>query len=433
MNAFVSGRWPVENRCCGAARENKLVRAFGANLRWRQPGRKQRPVLKTWLDSRVTAVYNTGSRPQGPHILPRRHNSQPPAFTSPWTLMSTLVVRADQLQELCSAILLHSGLGPEDAAYVAQSLVEADLKGIHSHGVLRLPRYVQELAQGITNPRPQIRIASEGPSHARIDGDHALGQLVGRFAMDLCLRKAATTGSATVTAGRSHHFGTAGQFAARALDHYMIGIAMTVASPRLAPSGGRTPLFGNNPIAYAVPADLDFPLLFDAAMGALAAGKLELAAANGTPIPPGLARDARGQPTTDAGLALKGMIEPIGDYKGYGLTLFIELLAGLLSGSPYFGVERAGIAEHLADKGIGHCFISIDAQRFMPVEAFKRAVGDMARRIKQSPRQEGVDEIFLPGEIEERRRRHGLEHGIDLAHSSVEMLRELGKTCNASL
>ena len=347
--------------------------------------------------------------------------------------MSTITVQADRLEEICCAILQHAGLEVDDARYVALSLVEADLKGVHSHGVLRLPRYVEELAQGITNPRPKIHIAAEGPSYARVDGDHALGQLVGRFAMDLCLRKAAQTGTATVTAGRSHHFGAAGQFAVRALEHDMIGIAMTVASPRLAPSGGRTPLFGNNPIAYAVPTDLDFPLLFDAAMGALAAGKLELAAASGTPIPAGLARDAQGQPTTDAALALKGMIEPIGDYKGYGLTLLIELLAGLLAGSPYFGVDRSDVAEHLAEVGIGHCFISIDTKRFMPLDAFKQAVGNMARRIKQSPRQEGVDEIFLPGEIEERRRRHGLEHGIELALSSAEVLRELGKPCNASL
>ena len=347
--------------------------------------------------------------------------------------MPTVTVPADRLQDICRSILRHAGLAEDDASYVAQSLVEADLRGIHSHGVLRLRRYVEELAQGITNPQANIRLVSEGPSYARVDGDHALGQLIGRFAMDVCLQKAAATGSATVTACRSHHFGTAGQFAARALDHDMVGVAMTVASPRLAPTGGRIPLFGNNPIAYAVPSDLDFPLLFDAAMGALAAGKLELAAANGTPIAAGLARDAQGQPTTDAALALKGMIEPIGDYKGYGLTLFIELLAGLMAGSPYFGVEREGVAEHLAHHGIGHCFIGIDAKRFMPVTDFKRAVGDMARRIKEAPRQEGVDEILLPGEIEERRRRHGLAHGIDLALTSVEMLRELGGPCGARL
>ena len=347
--------------------------------------------------------------------------------------MSTVPVQADQLNDVCGAILRHAELTDDDASYVAASLVQADLMGVHSHGVLRVRRYVEELARGITNPRADIRVTDDGPSFARVDGNHALGQLVGRFAMDVCLQKAAATGSATVTACRSHHFGTAGQFAVRALDHDMIGIAMTVASPRLAPTGARVPLFGNNPIAYAVPSDLDFPLLFDAAMGALAAGKLELAAASGTPIPPGMARDAQGQPTTDAALAHKGMIEPIGDYKGYGLTLFIELLAGLMAGSPYFGVERESVAEHLAGVGIGHCFIGMDVNRFMPAADFKRAVGDMARRIKESPRQEGIDEIFLPGEIEERRRRHALAHGIDLAASSVEMLRELGKPCNAGL
>lgn len=339
--------------------------------------------------------------------------------------MSTIPIEAARLARGCQRILECQGVPASDAAFVAETLVEADLRGVHSHGVLRLPRYVRELSEGITNPEPAITTLDEGPAFARVDGDGGMGQLVARYSMTAAIGKARAAGSATVTACRSRHFGSAGTYAAMALESGYIGVAMTVASPRLAPTGGSQPLFGNNPISMAVPGTQDFPLIIDAAMGSTAAGKLELAAANGETIPEGLARSLDGEVTTDPAVALKGSIVPIGDHKGYGLTMLIEILAGLLGGAPYFGVERAHVPEHMRERGIGHFFMVIDPSRFLSASDFSEAVADMVRRTKASPRLDGVDEILLPGELEERRRRERLDCGIPLAASTLETLSKI--------
>ena len=343
------------------------------------------------------------------------------------------VIEAEKLKEFGSAILQHKGICSADADFVAHSLVEADLRGVHSHGSMRLVRYAKELNEEITNPDPQISTLEEGPAFAQVDGDGGLGPLVGRYAMELCIDKARASGSATVTACRSRHFGSAGFYCLQALECNLIGIAMTVASSRIAPTGGSQPLFGNNPIAIAIPGNQAFPLVIDFAMGQLAAGKLELAAASGTPIPAGLARDPEGNPTTDPKIALTGSILPIGDHKGYGLTLLIEVLAGLLSGSPYFGVTRSQTAEHVREKGIGHFFMAIDPSRFMPLEHFINSVTSMIQHTKNSPRLAGVDEIFLPGEIEARCRQERLHKGIPLASSTIQILGDLGRECGVDL
>ncbi|MEW6754020.1 MAG: Ldh family oxidoreductase [Candidatus Latescibacterota bacterium] len=345
--------------------------------------------------------------------------------------MSNPCIPAQRLVEACAAILQHEGVPRQDAHFVATSLVEADLRGIHSHGVLRLPRYVRELREGTTNPRPRLAVVEEGPAYARVEGDGSLGPLAGRLAMRTCLAKAALAGSAVATACGSRHFGAAGFYALMALERDFIGMAMTVASPRLAPTGGTQPLFGNNPISLAVPGDQGFPLLADFAVGRTGAGRLELAAANGEPIPEGLARDLQGNPTTDPRVALKGSIVPIGEHKGYCLALVIEVLAGLLAGAPFFGVPREEVAAHTRRRGIGHFFLAIDPSRFMPIGVFKAAVADMARRIKESPRAPGAAEILVPGELEARLAAERRRTGIPLAASTVESIGALARQCGA--
>jgi LDH2 family malate/lactate/ureidoglycolate dehydrogenase len=342
-------------------------------------------------------------------------------------------IETPELISVCTAILQNEGVPAADAAFVAETLVEADLRGIHSHGVLRLGRYVRELRGEVTNPQPDIRLIEEGPAIARIDGDGGLGPLVGRYAMRTCIDKARESGSATVTAFRSRHFGAAGFYALMAREADMVGICMTVASPRLAPTGGTQPLFGNNPLSLSVPGDQPFPLLVDFASGRTGAGRLELAATKGESIPTGLARDLDGSDTTDPEVGLKGSIVPIAEHKGYGLTLFIEILAGLLGGAPYFGIEREHIKQHMHSKGIGHFFMVIDPSRFMPLADFKAAVAHMVTGIKNSPRMPGVKEILVPGELEYRRRNASLERGIPLANAAVDKLRELAHNCGREI
>ncbi|MFT5086488.1 MAG: LDH2 family malate/lactate/ureidoglycolate dehydrogenase [Candidatus Latescibacterota bacterium] len=345
----------------------------------------------------------------------------------------TTYIGATELISACGAILEHEGVPAAEAAFVAETLVEADLRGIHSHGILRLGRYVRELRSGVTNPNPHIHIAEEGAAIARIDGDGGLGPLVGRFAMQACIDKAKDAGSATVTAFRSRHFGTAGYYALMARDADLVGISMTVASPRIAPTGGTQPLFGNNPLSLSVPGDQEFPLLIDFASGRTGAGRLELAATKGESIPSGLVRDLEGNDTTDPEVGLRGSIIPIAEHKGYGLTLFIEILAGLLGGAPYFGIARDQVEDHMHEKGIGHFFMAIDPSRFMPLSDFKAAVASMVTGIKSSPRMPGTEEILVPGELEFRRRNAGLERGIPLATAAIEKLNELARACGREI
>jgi LDH2 family malate/lactate/ureidoglycolate dehydrogenase len=347
--------------------------------------------------------------------------------------METVIVEAQRLAAACAAILQHEGVPAADAALVADSLVEADLKGTHSHGVLRLPRYVKELRSRVTNPAPRVCTEVEGESFARVDGDGGLGPLVGRYAMELCLAKAARTGTATVTARRSRHFGAAGYYAAMALPRDMIGIAMTVASPRLAPTGGIRPLFGNNPVAVAIPGDHGFPMVVDFAVGRTGAGRLELAAVNGEAIPPGLARDLNGNETTDPKVALNGAIIPIGEHKGYGMALVIEVLAGVLAGAPYFGVERDSVSDHMRDHGIGHCFMAIDPGRFMPTPAFKQAVAAMVATIGATPCLTDVTEVLVPGQLEARRLAERRRDGIPLSLPTATAVASLAGAAGASL
>jgi LDH2 family malate/lactate/ureidoglycolate dehydrogenase len=343
----------------------------------------------------------------------------------------TSYVKAEDLTRVCKDILVCASVPCEDAQFVAETLVEADLRGINSHGVLRLGRYIRELDCGVTNPNPDIKLLNESPATGKIDGDGGLGPIVGKVAMETCIQKATEAGSATVTAFRSRHFGAAGYYARMAQEVDLIGISMTVASPRLAPTGGKIPLFGNNPIALSVPGNQHFPLVIDFASGKIAAGRLELAASKGEKIPDDVARDLTGNKTTDPKIALEGTIIPIAEHKGYALTLFIEILAGLLAGAPYFGIDRSGVDSHMRERGIGHFFMAIDPCRFMPLPEFKAAITSMIETIKESPRMPGTEEILLPGEIEFRNRESALASGIPLADATIKKIKSWAQNCGA--
>ena len=160
---------------------------------------------------------------------------------------------------------------------------------------------------------------------------------------------------------------------------------------------------------------------------------MELAATKGESIPSGLARDLDGNDTTDPQVGLKGSIIPIAEHKGYGLTMFIEILAGLLSGAPYFGIAREDVERHMHDKGIGHFFMAIDPSRFMPNDQFKAAVNHMVQGIKSSPQASGTEEILVPGELEHRKREASIQDGIPLAQATVDILRDLASECGRKI
>lgn len=290
-----------------------------------------------------------------------------------------------------------AGLPPADAEAVAALMLLADLRGIDSHGIVRLPGYIERIAAGGINPKPAIRVAQDAPSVALVDGDNGMGHLVMRFAAEVAIEKARKTGIAWVGTRRSNHAGAAACYAMMPLTADMIGLYLAVANNNhMAPWGGIEALLGTNPIAVAVPTLTEPPIVLDIATTATSAGKLKLAADHGERLAEGLVMDRGSNPITDPSKAGEGLMLPIGGYKGYGLSLVFSLLGGALNG---MGTGRATISlESAAMAGnTGQAIMALDVARFGEAEDFKRRVDRVARDIRTSKPMPGVAEVRYPG------------------------------------
>ena len=220
--------------------------------------------------------------------------------------------------------------------------LEASLRGQPTHDMVSIPRYAMRIASGKINPRPRIQIERETANTAQIDGDNGPGQWVSMVAMDVAMRKACEQGVGIVSVRGSNHFGAAGHYVWEATKNGLIGLCTTNGPLVLAPTGGVTPTFGNNPLAVGIPAGRHFPILLDIAMSVAPRGKIGLAVAEGKPLPPGWILDRFGQPSTDLADLAAGLGVPIGGHKGYGLALVMEVLAGVLSGAGFGADHRPG-------------------------------------------------------------------------------------------
>ena len=334
------------------------------------------------------------------------------------------LVRVDNLKGYVVAVCEQLGLTAEGARVMADTLVEADLRNVHTHGVNALTGYARRVQGGGANPRPNVRVVKDALGIAVVDGDAGLGQVVAHFAMEKAIERAGKTGIGAVVARNSSHFGAAAYYAAMALQHDMIGFATTSAGNRIAPIGGRTPVVGNNPLAWAIPSDQEQPILLDMAQSVVAAGKLGMAARKGERIPFGWALDQDGRPTDDPKAGSAGLLVPIGGPKGFGLAVVMDVLCGALSGAA-FGRQLARTHRPDAPSQIGHFFMAIDVGQFVPADQFKARVDQMIRDIKASEPAEGTRELFLPGEMEWNAKRARLERGIPMLTSIVDDLERL--------
>jgi LDH2 family malate/lactate/ureidoglycolate dehydrogenase len=324
-------------------------------------------------------------------------------------------VPAAQLAEFGARAFLAAGLPEAEAQTVARYMVEADLRGSDTHGVIRLPLYIRRLRAGGINANPNIRVISERASVALLDGDNGMGHLVMHRAALLAIEKAAASGIGWVGARMSNHAGPAALYVTMPLAHDMIGLYFAVGSNNhLPPWGGSESLLGTNPLAVAVPA-LDEPaIVLDMAPTVAAYGKVRLKAQRGEPMPVGWMIDREGKPLTDAKRADEGHLLPIGDYKGYGLSLIVGLLAGALN--------RAAIGRDVIDfvketgkaTNTGQAIMALSIEAFMPPEEFKRAVDGLIGDIRQSQRLPGVERIWLPGEQSHAKRLDRRAHGIPM-------------------
>ncbi len=337
------------------------------------------------------------------------------------------VVDAGLMQRFCVAACRKVGLSREHAYLLVDTLIQADLRGIDSHGVTRLPRHIKGYQIGGVNPQPSIRIVKESGATAVLDGDDGLGAFVSYQAMRLAMDKAAAHGVGTVTARKSNHYGMAAYWSMMALERDMIGYSTTNGPPGLAPWGGITPSYANNPVSYAIPSGKEWPIVLDMAMSVVAKGKIVLAALKNEPIPPSWAMDKEGQPTTVAQAAVDGLLQPIGGYKGYGMALVNDVLCGVLSGG-LFGTDIPKMqTDRTAVAGYCHFFMALDISHFMPVIEFKERVDRIVSMMKNSQLAQGHDRIYLPGELEFKTHRRRLKEGIPYPKEIISQLEKLGQ------
>ena len=336
---------------------------------------------------------------------------------------------AERLEAFTADVFVRLGLSSEDAARVADCVLTADLRGIGSHGVSRVPIYAERLRRGLVNPSPSIGVEHTGAT-AVVDGDNGIGAVVGTRAMAEAIALAGAHGAAAVTVRHANHFGIASYYAMQALESDRIGLALTNAAPAMAPWGGREPFFGTNPLAAAAPAGARPAIVLDMATSVTARGKVRLAAQRGDPIPEGWALGADGAPTTDARAAMAGIILPFAGPKGSAIALLIEILAGVLAGAavgPAVGDQYTDLDR---PQGVGYFFVVIDIARFMPVAAFKERMDGMIDDIKSGAPAAGHREVLLPGDIErdsaELRRRTGIPLSEDIVGALVELSEGLG-------
>jgi LDH2 family malate/lactate/ureidoglycolate dehydrogenase len=334
--------------------------------------------------------------------------------------VSSLLSFTDEALRVC-------GLPERDAAITAKAMIEADLTGADAHGIFRLASYVRVLQQGRINPKANMRIVSRGPATALVDGDNGMGHLVMTFAAETAVELARAAGVGWVGARRSNHAGAAGIYAAIPMAQGMIGIYAACSSVNhMAPTGGAEPLLGTNPIAVAIPAGDEPPIVLDIATSVIAYGAVRTAALQGTSIPEGWMIDpATGKPLTDPKRGSHGLMTPIGGYKGAGLALVIGILAALLNGAA-FGREVTDFnTDHGGETNTGQFVVALDIARFMEPKTFAAAMDRHLRDFKASERLPGFDAIRLPGMERMRRRAERSRGGVTLAPAVVKQLDEV--------
>jgi LDH2 family malate/lactate/ureidoglycolate dehydrogenase len=308
-------------------------------------------------------------------------------------------VDAGQLGTLIGAVFATCGMRNEDAKILAESLVGADLRGIHSHGVLRVPDYVEKLTTGGVDPRGAPRVVSGRGAVVVVDGGNSMGQIGGTFAMSQAIELAHEHGLGAAALRGSNHCGAMDRYAMMALAHGMIGLAATNALPTMAPWGGAEKIVGINPIAVALPGGEERPVVLDVAFGATAHGKIRVYEQKGHPLPEGWALDSDGVPTTDPAAALLGLILPIGAFKGVGLAMIAGMLSSLLSGAAY-GLESGNMIDGAVAGADGQFFLAIDVASFENPVRFGARADDIVRQVHGARRAPGVDRLFVPGEME---------------------------------
>jgi LDH2 family malate/lactate/ureidoglycolate dehydrogenase len=315
-----------------------------------------------------------------------------------------VALSAAELSALVARIFVAAGVPQQAAATVAGGLVEADLEGLASHGVMLVDMYVDRIRKGSVSTSETTAVVSDRDAAVVLDAGNALGHLTGDQAVGLAVERAKKFGAGVVVVRHGFHFGTARRFAIRVAEADCIGIVACNTRPLLPAPGGAERVTGNNPIAIAVPTAGDIPIVLDMATSEAAMGKIRMAAKAGQPIPPTWAVKADGSPTTDPAEAIAGMLLPAAGPKGFGLAFLIDLMCGLLSGGAYGAAVQPLYGDFSVPYDCSHLFIAIDVAHFTDPARFRAAAATAADRLRGGKRAPGVTQLYAPGEPEWRKR-----------------------------
>lgn len=340
--------------------------------------------------------------------------------------MTIMRIAAVDLQIFSANLFKSTGMKAASADITATSLVEADLRGIYSHGVVRLqPVYMKDIREGRTNPNPDIKVAQDSASHALLEGDRGQGQVVAHHAMSLAIKKASDAIIGVVGVKNSRHFGAAAHWSLMATEASMIGFSCSNGSLlSAAPFGGAEGAQGNMPMSYAIPNGNSNPVVLDMATGEAAMGKVEMARLRGDPIPIGWAIDKQGLDTTDPNMVTA--VLPAGGAKGYSIGVVLDVLAGTLTGSLPSAIK--GLDTELVSQGnqSGHFFMAINIEGFIPPETFAKTMKEHSKILHDVKPRPGFKRVNLPGELEWLNKEDRLGDGIPFQEQELSILEDLG-------
>lgn len=355
-------------------------------------------------------------------------------------------VPVDKLVEFMVAALEKMAVPGDDAKIIADVLITSDLWGVRSHGVAHLKMYHERMKKGLQLPVSNWKVVKDSQATAVIDGGNGMGMVVGYHAMKLAIEKARQFGLGAVAVRNSSHYGVAGYYPLMAAKEGLVGLSVTNAHPSTAPTFGVKPMLGTNPIAVAAPTDEPFPYMYDAATSIVPRGKIEVAARAGKPIPEGWVINQDGISATDSSnmiedmnegkvalLPVGGLGELTGGHKGYGLATMVEIFSAAFQDGTYLwgltDTDADGKPQFLR---IGHFFLAIDIEHFIPLEVFKKISGNMMRELRESPKSPGQPRIYTAGEKEYFSTKRIQAEGVEIPPGVQKALQTLGKGLGVS-
>lgn len=344
-----------------------------------------------------------------------------------------IIVKVEDERQLLTEIFENLGVPQEDAKKEAEILSDADLRGVDTHGVLLVPRYVKKFKNNLFNPRPNKKVVKETETTLVLDADNGMGHISAAWAMELCNQKAKQCGTAFATLKNANHTGAMAYYAEMAARQDLIGFSVTDTGANLAPWGGTKAMLGNNPFSIGIPADKHYPIVLDMAISMVAKGKVIKAAASGNKIPEGWVTDSKGNPLTDPELIVGPMekrvpflLTPIGGVKGSGILIVTTILAGILSGTENFGPNLPNFGSQFEKiQHLGCFFGAINPANFLPVDEFKIKVDAFIDVLKTCDLAEWTDAIYMPGEIEFGQREKRIKEGILMLKNVWDELQQI--------